>query len=150
MYARLERATKAMRAALDMAQMDPAGIGYINAHGTSTPLGDKAETTAIRSVFGEHAHKTKISSTKGALGHSLGASGGIGTAFLQLGKLANLTMCGLASKSKHEVLSDYGAMPIDYRSQDFLEVINEAEPGGLDAIFGGPDEAGNDRDFACV
>jgi NADPH:quinone reductase-like Zn-dependent oxidoreductase len=67
----------------------------------------------------------------------IGASGGIGTAFLQLGKLANLTMYGLASKSKHEVLSDYGAMPIDYRSQDFLEVIRETEPGGLDAIFDG-------------
>ena len=52
-------------------------VDYINAHGTSTPLGDKAETAAIKRVFGEHARKVSISSTKSQLGHSLGASGGI-------------------------------------------------------------------------
>ena len=67
----------------------------------------------------------------------IGASGGIGTAFLQLGKLANLTMYGIASKSKHHVLTEYGAMPIDYRTQDFVEVIRQAEPDGLDAVFDG-------------
>lgn len=67
----------------------------------------------------------------------IGASGGIGTAFLQLGKLADLSMYGLASRKKHEILSNYGAIPIDYRSQDFEEVIREAEPDGLDAIFDG-------------
>jgi len=59
------------------AQLNPGDIGYINAHGTSTPLGDKAETQAIKRVFGEHAKKVSISSTKSELGHSLGASGGI-------------------------------------------------------------------------
>ncbi len=63
--------------ALDSARLNPEDIDYINAHGTSTPLGDKAETQAIKAVFGDHAHKMKLSSTKGALGHSLGASGGI-------------------------------------------------------------------------
>jgi NADPH:quinone reductase-like Zn-dependent oxidoreductase len=67
----------------------------------------------------------------------IGASGGIGTAFLQLGKLANLKMYGIASKSKHHILTEYGATPIDYRTQDFAEVIHQAEPDGLDAVFDG-------------
>jgi 3-oxoacyl-[acyl-carrier-protein] synthase II len=70
-------AAAAMRAALADAQLVPEDIDYINAHGTSTPLGDKAETVAIKSVFGDHARNVSISSTKSQLGHSLGASGGI-------------------------------------------------------------------------
>jgi NADPH:quinone reductase-like Zn-dependent oxidoreductase len=67
----------------------------------------------------------------------IGASGGIGTAFLQLGKLANLTLYGIASKSKHNILTEYGATPIDYRTQNFAEVIRKAEPDGLDVVFDG-------------
>jgi 3-oxoacyl-[acyl-carrier-protein] synthase II len=70
-------AARSMSDALQDAQLNPADIGYINAHGTSTPLGDKAETQAIKRVFGEHAKRVSISSTKSQLGHSLGASGGI-------------------------------------------------------------------------
>src|SRR4051812_33321041 len=68
-------AGRAMSDALKDAELNPADIGYINAHGTSTPLGDKAETQAIKRVFVEHAKKVSISSTKSQLGHSLGASG---------------------------------------------------------------------------
>ena len=67
----------------------------------------------------------------------IGASGGIGTAFLQLGQLAGLKMYGLASQSKHAILTEYGATPIDYRTQDFVEVLRLAEPNGLDAVFDG-------------
>ncbi|CAG0936539.1 2-haloacrylate reductase [Thermoflexales bacterium] len=67
----------------------------------------------------------------------IGASGGIGTAFLQLGKLARLKMYGLASPSKHHTLIEYGATPIDYHTQDFVAVIRQAEPNGLDAVFDG-------------
>jgi NADPH:quinone reductase len=67
----------------------------------------------------------------------IGASGGIGTALLQLGKLANLSMYGLASLSKHHVLTEMGAVPIDYHTQDFVGVIREAEPQGLDAVIDG-------------
>ena len=67
----------------------------------------------------------------------IGASGGIGTALLQLGQLAGLTMYGLASRSKHPILCKYGATPIDYRTQDFASVIREAEPQGLDVALDG-------------
>jgi 3-oxoacyl-[acyl-carrier-protein] synthase II len=70
-------AAYAMARALRDASIDPAEVGYINAHGTSTPLGDLAETRAIKAVFHEHAYKVSISSTKSQLGHLLGASGGV-------------------------------------------------------------------------
>jgi 3-oxoacyl-[acyl-carrier-protein] synthase II len=70
-------AGRAMSDALKSARVNASDIGYINAHGTSTPLGDKAESQAIKRVFGEHARAVSISSTKSQLGHTLGASGGI-------------------------------------------------------------------------
>lgn len=70
-------AKNVMIAALDDANMQPQDIDYINVHGTSTPLGDIAETKAILSVFGEHAYKLNISSTKSMTGHLLGAAGAI-------------------------------------------------------------------------
>jgi 3-oxoacyl-[acyl-carrier-protein] synthase II len=70
-------AARAMKNALADAKLNASDIDYINAHGTSTPLGDKAETVAVKSVFGEAARSVAISSTKGHLGHALGASGSI-------------------------------------------------------------------------
>mgnify|MGYP003301077282 CR=1 FL=1 len=70
-------AIKAMDIALKDAQINTNDVNYINAHGTSTPLGDQAETAAIKEVYHEHAYQLSISSTKSQLGHSLGASGGI-------------------------------------------------------------------------
>ena len=67
----------------------------------------------------------------------IGASGGVGTALLDLGRLAGLHMYGLASGSKHHIVTKFGATPIDYHTQDFVEVIRRAEPEGLDAVFDG-------------
>jgi 3-oxoacyl-[acyl-carrier-protein] synthase II len=70
-------AARAMSNALRDSRLEPTDIHYINAHGTSTPLGDKAETQAMKVVFAQHAYDLSVSSTKGSLGHSLGASGGV-------------------------------------------------------------------------
>jgi 3-oxoacyl-[acyl-carrier-protein] synthase II len=66
-----------MRNALRRANVEPNRVGYINAHGTSTPLGDLAETKAIKQVFGDHAYELAVSSTKSVMGHTFGAAGAI-------------------------------------------------------------------------
>jgi 3-oxoacyl-[acyl-carrier-protein] synthase II len=69
-------ATRAMAAALRDGGVEPGAVGYINAHGTSTPYNDKTETLSIKRVFGEHAQRLAVSSTKSMIGHLLGAAGG--------------------------------------------------------------------------
>ncbi|NQS99114.1 MAG: beta-ketoacyl-ACP synthase II [candidate division Zixibacteria bacterium] len=72
-----EGAVRAMKMALDETGISPEEVDYINAHGTSTLLNDKNETEAIKTLFGEHAYKLKVSSTKSMIGHLLGAAGGV-------------------------------------------------------------------------
>src|SRR6266516_815944 len=78
------QAARAMQLALVDACVAPGEVGYINAHGSSTPLNDSTETTAIKQVFGEHAYRLSVSGTKGYYGHALGASGAIEAAICAL------------------------------------------------------------------
>jgi 3-oxoacyl-[acyl-carrier-protein] synthase II len=78
------QAARAMRLALTEARLSPGEIGYINAHGSSTPLNDPTESLAIRQVFGEQASSIPISGTKGYYGHALGASGAFEAAICAL------------------------------------------------------------------
>jgi 3-oxoacyl-[acyl-carrier-protein] synthase II len=77
-------ASECMQMALEDAQMEPSEVDYINAHGTSTPLGDAGETRAIKLVFGEHAYRIPVSSTKSMTGHLMGSAGSIEAGFCLL------------------------------------------------------------------
>jgi beta-ketoacyl-acyl-carrier-protein synthase II len=111
-----------MRSALDRAGVEPERVGYINAHGTSTPLGDAAETKAIKDVFGEHAYRLAVSSTKSVMGHCFGAAGAI-----------EALMCVLAVRD--------GVLPptINYRNPDPVcdldYVPNEAREAEVDVAL---------------
>jgi len=78
------QAARAMRLALADASVPPGDVGYVNAHGSSTPLNDSTETSAIKQVFGDHAYRLTVSGTKGYYGHALGASGAIEAAICAL------------------------------------------------------------------
>jgi 3-oxoacyl-[acyl-carrier-protein] synthase II len=111
-----------IRASLRKAGVEPTAVGYVNAHGTSTPLGDAAETRALKTVFGEHAYRLAVSSTKSVTGHCFGAAGAI-----------EAMVCALALH--HEVLPP----TINYQNPDpecdLDYVPNEARPARVDVAL---------------
>ena len=117
-----EGGTRAMRIALQDAGLDPADVGYVNAHGTSTPMGDSQETTAIKTVFAGHTDRLAVSSTKSMTGHLLGAAGAIES-----------IACIMALK--------HGVLPptINYENRDpecDLDCVpNEARQAGVDNVL---------------
>ena len=128
-----EGAARAMSAAIGDAGLPPDQIDYINAHGTSTPLGDVAETRAIKSVFGDHARSLCVSSSKSQLGHLLGASGGV-------------EMCACVMALEHQVVPptinldnpdpdcDLDYVPGEARSQPLTHILkNSFGFGGTNA-----------------
>ena len=115
-------AARAMSAAVKDARLNVEHIQYINAHGTSTPLGDAAEIVAIKSVFGDHAQKLAVSSTKSQLGHLLGASGGV-----------EFVVCLLALQ--HQAFPPTINLDNPDPDCDLDFVPHEARPGKIQAVL---------------
>ncbi len=128
-------AVRCMRMALDDAGMNPADIDYINAHGTSTPLNDVVETRAIKTVFGSHALKLAISSTKSMTGHMLGGAGGIEAAFTAL-TLKNQLIPPTINLDNPDPECDLDYVPHEARSIKIQAAVsNSFGFGGTNAVL---------------
>lgn len=127
-------AAAAMRGALRMAGLEPADIGYVNAHATSTPVGDRAEIAALRSVFGERLAQVPISSTKSATGHLLGAAGGIEGIFSALAVQQGRLPPTLNLDSQDDAMADLDLIPKQARRQHVQHALcNGFGFGGVNA-----------------
>ncbi|EAC5753015.1 beta-ketoacyl-[acyl-carrier-protein] synthase II [Listeria monocytogenes] len=120
-----EGAARAMKMAIDDAGLTPDKVDYINAHGTSTPYNDEYETQAIKTVFGEHAKKLAISSTKSMTGHTLGASGGIEAIFALLTIRDNIIAPTIHLINQDEVC-DLDYVPNEAREANVNVVISNS------------------------
>jgi len=129
-----EGGARAMKVALKDARVSPEDIDYINAHGTSTPLNDKCETQAIKTVFKDHARALAISSTKSMTGHMLGAAGGIESVFTALSlkhQIAPPTM----NLDNPSVECDLDYVPNEARKMDIrVAISNSFGFGGTNAV----------------
>jgi 3-oxoacyl-[acyl-carrier-protein] synthase II len=127
-------AAAAMRSALAMAGLAPDDIDYINAHATSTPVGDRAEIASLRNVFGDKAGQVPVSSTKSATGHLLGAAGGVESIFTSLAVMHDLLPPTLNLDQVDETMSDLDLVPKQARSQPVKHAIcNGFGFGGVNA-----------------
>jgi len=126
-----------MRRALEDACLPPEEIDYINAHGTSTPMNDRVETLAIKAVFGKHAHKLAVSSTKSMIGHTISAAGAI-----------ELTTCVLALRDQMIPPTINYEYPDPECDLDY--VPNHARTGKLEAVLSNSFGFGGHNDCLVV
>jgi 3-oxoacyl-[acyl-carrier-protein] synthase II len=128
-------AAAAIRAALAMAGLSPDDIGYVNAHATSTPVGDRAEIASLRNVFADNLPSIPVSSTKSATGHLLGAAGGVESIFSAMAVGNDLLPPTLNLETADETMTDLDLVPNQGRSQ----TVNHALCNGFG--FGGVNAA---------
>ncbi|MBV1930931.1 MAG: beta-ketoacyl-ACP synthase II [Porticoccaceae bacterium] len=124
-------AARAVRAALKMASLSASDINYVNAHATSTPVGDNAEVATLRSLFGDQVGQVPVSSTKSSTGHLLGAAGGIESIFTALAVMNDLLPPTINLENVDEAMADLDFVPNQARAQQ----VNHALCNGFG--FGG-------------
>jgi 3-oxoacyl-[acyl-carrier-protein] synthase II len=120
-----EGAARCMKMALRSARINPTDVSYINAHGTSTPLGDICEIEAVKTVFGDHAKKLAISSTKGATGHMLGAAGAVELAISALA-IQNSAVPPTINLENQDPQCDLDCVPNTAREMNVEAVVNNS------------------------
>ncbi|WP_404408690.1 beta-ketoacyl-ACP synthase II [Jeotgalibacillus malaysiensis] len=120
-----EGGVRAMRQSLEDAGIKPEEVGYINAHGTSTPYNDKYETMAIKEVFGDHAYKLAVSSTKSMTGHLLGAAGGVEAIFTVLA-LKNSILPPTINLEEADPDCDLDYIPNEARKQEIQAAVSNS------------------------
>lgn len=131
-----EGAARAMQQAISMAGIQASDIGYVNAHATSTPVGDRGEVNALRSVFGEYVTKVAISSTKSATGHLLGAAGGVESIFSAQALRSNILPATLNLQQPEASMADLDLIPLKAREHAVNYVLcNGFGFGGVNAAL---------------
>lgn len=131
-----EGAARAIQSALAMAEIKPAKIGYINAHATSTPVGDLGEINALRRVFGDYLPNIPISSTKSATGHLLGAAGGVEAIFSAKALLEGILPATLNLHNIDAQMQDLDLIPLQVRAKNVEYVLcNGFGFGGVNAAL---------------
>ena len=127
------QAARSMRRALEDAELSPGEVGYVNAHGSSTPLNDPTETLALKQVLGEHAYRVPVSGTKGYYGHALGASGAIESAICAL-SIANEWLPPTVNLATPDAACDLDYVPATGRAARVEHVVNNSFGfGGINA-----------------
>ena len=129
-------AARAIRACLKMAESDGSDVGYINAHATSTPVGDKGEVAALRSIFGGRLKEVAVSSTKSAIGHLLGAAGGVESVFTAMAIRSGLLPPTLNMHAPDEGAEDLDFVPLKTRARQLKAALcNGFGFGGVNAAL---------------